>query len=113
MSTMKFNAGGNTVVVPAISTDKGYILWALLRFGSKTVEELQALTDIRGISPRVHDLNNPIPIVYTTPEQKTRTKGNLVKTVDIVRYHVNFNLVDLSQQIWQDFLANGDAYYLS
>lgn len=111
MSNLQFN-GGNTLVVPAITSDKGYVLWALLRFGSKTVEELQALTDIRGISARVYDINSPVPIVYTTLEQKTRTRGNVVKTVDIVRYHVNFNFVDLSQQIWQDFLANGDALYL-
>lgn len=111
-SNMQF-AGGNTIVVPAINTDKGYILWTLLRYGPKTVEELQNLTDIRGISPRIHDLNNPVSIVYTTPEQKKRTKGSLVKTVDIVRYHVNLKLVDLRQQVWQDFLANGDARYLS
>lgn len=113
MSNMQFNSSNNTIIVPAINTDKGYILWALLRFGPKTVEELQALTDIRGISPRVHDLNNPISIVYTTTEQKTRRKGTLAKKVDIVRYHVNLNLVDLSQPIWQDFLQNGDANYLS
>jgi hypothetical protein len=113
MSNMQFNGDGNTIVVPAVNTDKGYVLWALLRYGSQTVEELQALTDIRGISPRVYDLNNPIPIVYTTTEQKTRQRGALVKTVDIVRYHINFNLVDLRQLIWQDFLQNGDAHYMS
>lgn len=113
MSNMQFNGGGNTLVVPAVSTDKGHILWALLRFGAMTVEELQALTDIRGVSPRVHDLNNPTSIIYPTIEPKTRTKGNSVKTVDIVRYHVNTHLVDLSLPIWQDFLATGDAYYQS
>ena len=113
MSNMQFNGGGNTIVVPAVNTEIGYVLWDLLSFGPQTVEELQALTDIRGISPRVYDLNNPIPIVYTTTEQKTRRRGTLVKTVDIVRYHVNFNLVDLRQPIWNDFLQNGDAHYLS
>lgn len=110
MSNLKFN-GGQTLVVPAIATDKGYILWSLLRHGPQTVEELQHSTDIRGVSARVHDLNDPITIIYTTAETKNRVKGTAIKKVDIVRYHVNLKLVDLSLRIWKDFLIAGDALY--
>lgn len=111
MNNLTFDFGEeNTVVVPAIGTDKGHILWALLRFGGMTVEELQALTDIRGISPRVHDLNVPTPIILSIPESKRRKKSE--KKVGIVRYQVNRHLVDESLPIWQEFLRSGDDKYL-
>jgi hypothetical protein len=111
MNNLHFDFGEeNTVTVPPIGTDKGQILWALLRFGGMTVEELQELTDIRGISPRVHDLNVPTAIVMSIPEPKRRKNGK--KTVEIVRYKVNSHLVDESLPIWQDFLRAGDDKYL-
>ena len=111
MANLTFDFGEeNTITVPAIGTDKGHVLWALLRFGGMTVEELQAMTDIRGISPRVHDLNVPTPIIVSTLEPKRRK--NSKKTVGIARYNVNRHLVDESLAIWQEFLRAGDQKYL-
>lgn len=112
MSNMQFN-GGQTPqrTIPRASTDKGHVLWSLIRQGAQTGEELRANTNILGCQSRVSDLwsKNYIPI-FTTPETKTRPSG---KVVPIVRYHVNFGVLNLTDQEWLNFLETGDSLYNS
>ena len=112
MNIMQFN-GGQTPqrTIPRASTDKGHVLWSLIRQGAQTGEELRANTNILGCQSRISDLwsENYIPI-FTTPETKTRPSG---KVVPIVRYHINFGVLNLTDPELLDFLATGDSLYNS
>lgn len=107
---MQFN-GGQTPqrTIPSALTDKGHVLWALIRQGAQTGEELRANTSVLGCQSRISDLlsENYIPI-FTTPETKTRPTG---KVVPIVRYHINFGVLDIQDQEWTNFLSLGDSLY--
>ncbi|HFF2591153.1 hypothetical protein [Acinetobacter baumannii] len=110
MSNLQFN-GGQTPqrTIPNASTDKGHVLWSLIRQGAQTGEELRANTSVLGCQSRISNLlsENYIPI-FTTPETKTRPNG---KVVPIVRYHINFGILNIKDQEWVDFLLTGDNLY--
>ena len=110
MNIMQFN-GGQTPqrTIPRASTDKGHVLWSLIRQGAQTGEELRANTNILGCQSRISELwsENYIPI-FTTSETKTRPNG---KVVPIVRYHINFSVLNLQDQACIDFLSLGDSLY--
>lgn len=110
MSNMNF-AGSNlpTRTIPSASTDRGYVLWSLIRQGSQTAEQLRASTSILGVQSRISELISVhyLP-VFTSPATKTRHTG---RVVPIVRYHLNFHVLDMQSTEWVDFLAQGDWLY--
>lgn len=110
MTSLNFNGGQTpTQTIPRASTDKGHVLWSLIRQGAQTGEELRDNTCVLGAQSRISELlsEHYLPI-YTTDEYRTRPCG---KVVSIVRYHLNYGVLNLQSMEWLDFLAVGDNLY--
>lgn len=110
MTSLNFNGGQTpTQTIPRASTDKGHVLWSLIRQGAQTGEELRDNTSVLGAQSRISELlsEHYLPI-FTTQEYRTRPCG---RVVPIVRYHINFAVLNMQSPEWLDFLAAGDNLY--